>query len=159
MSPFEMRFNVIQCGAEPYILISRIFLSDTTRWRSMGRFSRAPLNKTLWQQPEQFDQTASTACWIGAYSRFIFLCDDAPAVTPLASKLWLRERCCLGRLLPALTVWHRLVRLPWSGADLMDEMTLPCTVITGRPGARGPGVRRKQITLRAGVINLFWPIR
>ena len=68
------------------------------------------------------------------------------------------RRAVLAEPLPASAIWHRLVRLPWNGTDLMDEMTFPCTVIMGRRSAPGPGAWQKRITPRVAVINLFWPL-
>lgn len=69
------------------------------------------------------NQMASAACRICPYNGFIFSpFDDAPAVTPLTLERWLRAHHCLGRLQPALTVWHRLLRIPWN--SLMDKMTV-----------------------------------
>lgn len=104
----------------------------------------------------QSDLTVSPACWIGSYSSFIFL----PVMMHPLLHLWPRSYgsehitamadCCLhwlsdtdfwGYLEMAKTWWTR-----WLFHVLSQW----------EDWVHGPGSRQKQITLRIGVINLFW---
>lgn len=78
----------------------------THRGRNIANVEKCK-NKTLLQQPKKCNQMASTACWIGTYSSFIFF------------SLWWCPRCYtfdLGAMAQSTS-------LPWQTAACIDCLT------------------------------------
>lgn len=125
--------------------------------RGMGKDQNRQ-NKTLPQQPEPFNQTASTASWIGAYSSFIFLsvmmhhcCTyGLRPMAQIASLPWQTAACIL-----CLTQ-AREVALKWHRPDGREDFSMYCQ--NRKTECSRPGARQKQLTLWVGVINLFLPL-